>query len=137
MVVDSQGTAYAVTLFGISVIPLSSSGASARPAIAGGSRGIVNSNDGTPNYRPGSFITVNGNNLAAPATADQTPLPSVLGGSCVVFNDIPLPLIQASKTQISAQIPANVRPGTNVVQVRSLATAQASDPVIVTVQKPQ
>ena len=137
MLVDSQGNAYAITLSGLSIIALTATGGSARPAITSGSRGIVNSNDGTPNFHPGSFITVNGNNLAAPATAEQIPLPTLLGGSCVVFNDIPLPLLQTSKNQISAQIPDNVRPGTNVVQVRSLSTAQSSDPVVVTVQKAQ
>jgi len=32
-------------------------------------------------------------------------------------------------------LPATVRPGANVVQVRSLATAQSSAPIVVTVQK--
>ncbi len=134
MVVDSRGTAYAITLSGLSVIPTRAAGA--RPTLTGGARGIVNSNDGTPNFRPGSFITVSGQNLADPATGDTLPAPTVLGGSCVVFNDVPLPLLQTSSTQISAQIPeALVRPGLNVVQVRSLATAQNSDPVVVTVQR--
>lgn len=55
----------------------------------------------------------------------------------MVFNDMALPLIQTSRRQISTQIPAEVRPGQNVVQVRSLATAQSSDPIVVTVQRPQ
>ena len=38
--------------------------------------------------------------------------------------------------QILAQVPENVSSGINVVQVRSLATAQASDAVMVTVQRP-
>jgi uncharacterized protein (TIGR03437 family) len=50
---------------------------------------------------------------------------------------MPIPLLQTGNGQISAQVPANVRSGQNVVQVRSLATAQTSDPVIVTVQKAQ
>lgn len=134
MVVDSSGTAYAITLSGLSVIPTKLTG---RPLITGGARGIVNSSDGTPNFKPGSFITVTGQNLADPAVGDTLPAPTVLGGSCVVFNDVPLPLLQTSSGQISAQIPeALVRPGLNVVQVRSLATAQKSDPVVVTVQRP-
>lgn len=134
MVVDSRGTAYAITLSGLSVIPTR---LGVRPTITNGARGIVNSQDGTPNYRPGSFITVSGQNLADPSTGDTLPAPTVLGGSCVVFNDVPLPLLQTSTTQISAQIPEGlVRPGLNVVQVRSLATAQNSDPVVVTVQRP-
>ena len=97
----------------------------------------MNSNDGTGNFRPGSFITINGANLASPANADALPLPSVLGGTCVVFNDVAIPLLQTSSGQISAQLPAEVRPGQNVVQVRSLATAQSSDPIIINVQRPQ
>jgi YVTN family beta-propeller protein len=137
MVVDSAGNAYAITLSGLSVISLTATGTNSRPRINAGSGGIINSNDGTPNFRPGSFITIRGINLSSPAAADQVPLPTVLGGSCVVFNDIPLPLIEASPTQISAQIPETVRAGTNVVQVRSLATAQNSDPIVVTVQRLQ
>ena len=137
MTVDPQGTtAYSVTATGLSVVPLAPSTTSNRPIIPNGARGIVNSVDGSLSYRPGSFITVNGVNLATPATADQIPLPSVMGGSCVVFNDIAVPLISVSPGQISAQIPDNLRPGLYVVQVRSLATAQTSDPVVVTVQRP-
>jgi uncharacterized protein (TIGR03437 family) len=53
-----------------------------------------------------------------------------------VFNDVAVPLLQTSGGQIAAQVPATTRPGQNVVQVRSLATAQSSDPLVVTVQKP-
>lgn len=137
MVVDSQGNAYALTISGLSVISTAPAGANTRPTLTAGARAIVNSTDGTPNFKPGSFITVTGRSLATPATADTLPAPTVLGGSCVVFNDVAVPLLQTSPTQISAQIPETlVRPGLNVVQVRSLATAQASDPVVVTVQRP-
>lgn len=134
MVTDSKGNVYALTISGLSVIPLT--GGTSKPAIAGGPRAIVNSTDGTPNFAPGSFITITGTNLAGASVAQDLPVPTVLGGSCVVFNDVALPLLQTSPTQISAQIPDTVRPGTNVVQVRSLANAQQSDPLIVTVARP-
>ena len=137
LVVDSSGNAYAITVSGLTVIPLTASGSSSRPQIRSGSRGIVNSSDGTPNFRPGSFITVTGTNLALPGSADQIPAPTVLGGSCVTFNDLPLRLLQTSPGQISAQLPEDILPGVHVAQVRSLATAQMSDPVVVTVQRPQ
>ncbi|MCZ2151273.1 MAG: hypothetical protein LC126_26305 [Bryobacterales bacterium] len=137
MVVDSKGTAYAITISGLSVIPTTQAGSNTRPSITGGARGIVNSETGASNFKPGSFITVTGQNLATPAVADTLPPPAILGGSCVVFNDVALPLLQASPNQISAQIPENlVRPGLNVVQVRSLARAQSSDSVVVTVLRP-
>jgi hypothetical protein len=137
MVVDSQGTAYLITLSGLTVIPLTQSGTSVRPQITNGAKGIVNSSDGSGTLRPGSFITINGANLASPSSASSIPPPTVLGGSCVVFNDVPIPLLQTGGGQISAQLPATIRSGQNVVQVRSLATAQTSDPVVVTVQKAQ
>ncbi|MCC7154475.1 MAG: hypothetical protein IT161_07855 [Bryobacterales bacterium] len=127
---------YAVTASGLSIVPLAPASSANRPVIPQGARGIVNSIDGSHNYRPGSFITVNGANLALPVVAGQIPLPTVMGGSCVVFNDVAVPLISVSPEQISAQIPDNLRPGIYVVQVRSLATAQTSDPVVLTVQRP-
>ncbi|MDW8131897.1 MAG: hypothetical protein RMI94_15200 [Bryobacterales bacterium] len=135
MVVDSKGNIYAITLSGLSFIPLTPPGA-ARPTIRGGARGVLNATDGTPNLTPGAFVTVLGSNLALPATAEQIPPPSVLGGSCVTFSDVPLRLLQASPEQITGQLPEDLRPGIYVVQVRSLATAQVSDPVVVTVQRP-
>ena len=135
MIVDSAGTtAYMITLSGLSVVSLAPIGGDTRPAIAAGARGIVNSSDGTPNIRPGSFITISGTNLAGAAAADTIPAPTVLGGSCVTFGDIAVPLLVTSKGQIQAQVPDNLPAGTHVVEVRSLATAQASDPITVTVR---
>jgi uncharacterized protein (TIGR03437 family) len=51
----------------------------------------------------------------------------------VTFGDIAVPLLQTAAGQILAQVPDSLTAGTQVVQVRSLATAQASDPVLVTV----
>jgi len=133
MVVDASGNVYTLTLSGLSVMKPALTGTPTVPVITNGSRGVVNSTDGTPNLHPGSFITVTGTNLADAASAAATPLPTLLGGSCIVFNDMPLPLLQTSPTQMSAQIPADVRPGQNVVAIRSLARATASDPIIVNV----
>ncbi len=131
MVVNSAGTtAYAITLSGLSVISLAPSG-NAGPAIAAG--GVVNAADGTQNIQPGSFITITGTNLASAAIADSVPPPTVLGGSCVTFGDISVPLLSTSPGTIQAQAPDTLQPGTQVVEVRSLATAQDSTPVMVTV----
>ena len=78
---------------------------------------------------------LNGLRLANAATATSIPAPTVLGGSCVVMNELPLPLIQTSDGQISAQIPENLPPGPAVVQVRSLLRAEQSDPVVVTIRR--
>ena len=137
MAVDADGTAYVISLSGLTVIPLARGGGAARPAVPTGTRGIVNANNGTTNFAPGSFVTVSGLSLATTATAEQVPLPTVMGGSCVTFSDVALPLLQTSATQITAQVPDDIRPGIYVAQVRSLANATQSDPILVTVQRPQ
>lgn len=137
MAVDSAGTtAYALTLSGLSVIPLARATPDTRPSIAPGG-GIVNSSDGSRIIRPGSFVTISGANLASPAVADSVPPPIVLGGSCVTFGDVALPLLQTSNGQMQAQVPDTMKPGAQIVVVRSLATAQQSDPVIITVRANQ
>jgi uncharacterized protein (TIGR03437 family) len=107
-------------------------GTDMRPAIT--ASGIVNTADGSPNFQPGSFITINGRNLADAATASTITPPTVLGGSCVTFGDIAVPLLATSGGQIQAHVPDTLPAGTHVVEVRSLGTAQASDPVVVTVK---
>lgn len=135
ILVDDQNLAYSIGVSGLSVIPIYPTGTAPRPSITAGNRGVVNSEDGTPNLRPGSFVTINGTLLANPATATTLPAPTVLGGSCVVMNELPLPLIQTAPGQISAQIPENLPPGPAVVQVRSLLRAEQSDPVVVTIRR--
>lgn len=135
MVVGSDGTVYAITVSGLSVVPLTPASSATQPNISS-SGGIVNTSDGKANLTPGSFISINGAHLASSATADTLPPPTVLGGSCVLIDDVAMPLLSTSPGQISAQIPANVRSGINILQVRSLATAQQSNRVVVILQKP-
>ncbi len=52
MVVDSKNNVYAITLSGLSVIPLTLRGAPERPRFTGGARAIVNSADGSTSFRP-------------------------------------------------------------------------------------
>lgn len=133
MVVNSAGTmAYAITISGLSVIPLAPATAATTPAINPG--GIVNASDGSANIQPGSFITISGQNLASAATASTVPPPTVLGGSCVTFGGVAVPLLQTSSGKIQAQVPDTLLPGAQVVAVRSLAMAQDSAPVTVTVR---
>jgi hypothetical protein len=134
MVVSSNGTVYALTLSGLSVISMTPASNNTQPQIQSGA--IVNSSDGSTNFTPGSFITISGTNLASSSKADQLPVPTVLGGSCVVFDDVAVPLLATGPNQISAQIPSTTHAGSNVVVVHSLATAQSSAPIVVTVQKP-
>ncbi len=52
----------------------------------------------------------------------------------MTFGDVSVPLLATSSGQIQAQVPDNLLPGTQIVQVRSLATAQDSAAVTVTVK---
>ncbi len=133
MAVDSKGNVYMLTVSGLTLVPTTPTSSATAPTIPAGVRGVVNANDGSTNIRVGSFITINGTGLATATAADSVPLPTVLGGSCVTFNDIALPIISSSPTQIVAQVPTDVRPGLNVVQVRSLLNAQQSTPITITV----
>ncbi len=135
MVVDAQGTAYAITLSGLSVIPLTPSSAATTPALSA-TQPIINSVNGTTAFQPGSFVTINGTSLASAAVANTLPAPTVLGGSCVVMNNVAIPLLETASGQIAGQIPSNMRPGEVVMEVRSLATAQSSAPVVVTIKTP-
>jgi hypothetical protein len=131
MVVDATGsTVYAITLSGMSVIPLAAAITSTQPAITS----VVNAIDGSSNLQPGSFVTIKGSNLASTAAATTIPPPAVLGGSCVTMGETAVPLISTSSSQIQAQIPTNLPTGTQVVEVRSLGMAQDSAPVTVTVR---
>jgi DNA-binding beta-propeller fold protein YncE len=133
LVVDSNYVAYLITISGLTVIPLTPNGAPA-PVVSTAATGIVNANNGTSNIQPGGFVSINGTGLASSAAANTLPAPTVLGGSCVTFNNVPLTLLNTSATQIVAQVPTDIVTGTNVVVVHSLDNAQSSTPVMVTVQ---
>ncbi len=52
----------------------------------------------------GGLITIFGENLAEESvSAETTPLPTTLGGTCVSMNGLSLPLLYVSATQINAQ----------------------------------
>lgn len=135
MVVDSQGTAYIVTISGLTVVPLTT-GSNTTPTF-NNQQPIVNSTDGGTILRPGAFITINGQALASAAAPTGLTAPTRLGGTCVTLSDIAIPLLRTTPNQISAQLPPDLRPGLYVAQVRSLANAQQSTPVVVTVAAAQ
>ncbi|MFN7937053.1 MAG: hypothetical protein U0R19_27265 [Bryobacteraceae bacterium] len=128
--VDQDGNSYVLTLSGLTVVPLTPVGAS-RPQLAGS---LTNAVDGTRVLTPGSFVKVSGSNLAGTLVAEDLPVPTVLGGSCVTFSDTALPLLRTSSNEIVAQVPETLAPGNYVAVVRSLATGQKSDAVIVSVR---
>ena len=134
MAVDSTGTtAFVLTGSGLSVIPMSTAAASATPSVGAG--GVVSTANFLPALAPGGLISIFGMNLAADATAPGTPLPVVLGGSCVTVNNTPLPLLASSTGQINAQLPPTLATGRYSLVVRSIANQAASSAAAVTVAK--
>jgi uncharacterized protein (TIGR03437 family) len=75
---------------------------------------------------PNGLISIFGQNLGQLEIAGTTPLPTILGGTCVTLNNIPLPLFMVSPTQINAQIPPTMATGSLPLVVRSVARQAAS-----------
>jgi uncharacterized protein (TIGR03437 family) len=96
---------------------------SAQPAINPG--GVVNGASFAPApspVAPGSIISLFGLNLAfAESTASEIPLPTELGGASVKVNGSAIPLYFVSPTQINAQLPFEIVPGTATAVVSNAA----------------
>ena len=135
LAVDSAFNAYAITLSGVSIMPVDVKGPQPAPSVPAGIKGVINTNDNTNVLRPGAFITINGADMGTDSVATSLTPPTVLGGTCVTLNDQALPLLSVTGTQITAQIPENALPGTAVLQVRSLARSANSDPILITIKK--
>jgi uncharacterized protein (TIGR03437 family) len=116
MVMDAANNAYLLTLSGLTVVSLTSA-TGAAPSFS--AAGVINTASRTRQLSPGSLVTIQGNNLALSAMADGAPLPRSLGGICVTANEIPIPLISTSPTQIEAQLPNELPPGRITLTVRS------------------
>ena len=125
MAVDSSGSnAFLVTMSGLSIVSLRQPLPAERPAI--NNNGVVHGATFSRSIAPGSLISIFGRNLGETARASSLPLPEILGGSCVTFNDVTLPLLSTSPTQINAQLPPDALPGANAVMVHSVVTGLES-----------
>jgi len=133
MALDAAGaTAYVLTESGLSIIPISAA-TPAAPQLTGSA--VVNAANFTSPVAPIGLISIFGKNLAATAAASSTPLPTVLGGTCVTVNNAPIPLLATTASQINAQLPPTLAAGTYPIVVRSIANQAASGSVNVTVSK--
>jgi uncharacterized protein (TIGR03437 family) len=130
----AAATAYVLTTSGLSVIPLNApTSAQSAPALAG--TPVENTANLTAGVAPGGLVSIFGKNLASSASAPGTPLPTILGGTCVTLNNAPLPLLATSPTQINAQLPFTLAAGRYPLVVRSIDNLAASGSVNVTVAK--
>lgn len=82
--------------------------------------GAVNGADFLPGpIAPGSLLTLFGANLAmVDASAEFLPLPAKLAGTSISINGISAPLYAVSASQLNAQAPFDLQPGTAVVTAR-------------------
>jgi uncharacterized protein (TIGR03437 family) len=135
MVTDNSNNAYLLTLSGLTVVSLTASTGQAPSFTA---TGVINRASGTRLISPGSLIIIRGSNLALTSQAEAAPLPRSLGGICVTVNELAIPLITTSPTQIEAQLPPELPPGRVTVTVRStrLGVSSAGVQVPVTATGP-
>lgn len=134
MAVDSNRTnAYVLTESGLSIIPLSPPTPAQLPEVNRG--GAVNLASYQAPVASNGLLSIFGQNLGASATASSTPLPVILGGTCVTINDIAIPLFMTTPTQINAQIPPSITAGSYPLVVHSIANLAASASQTLTVSK--
>ncbi len=82
-----------------------------RPKLAG-SDPVRNAFSGEPKLAPGAAVSIFGDNLAeCEATGGTLPLPASLCNASVMVNGERAPLYYASPTQINAQLPVSLAPG--------------------------
>lgn len=57
---------------------------------------------------PGSMVAIFGSNFGPQTFPSSVPLPTILGGTRILFDSIPAPLVFVSPTQIVAQVPVEL-----------------------------
>jgi uncharacterized protein (TIGR03437 family) len=113
---DNSSNAYLLTVSGLTVVSMSPATGQS-PSFSAAN--VLNKASRTRLISPGSLITIAGSNLALDAQAAGAPLPRNLGGICVTANEISIPLISTSPTQIEAQLPNELPAGRVTLTVRS------------------
>ena len=94
MALDPSGaTVYVLTASGLQIVPFDTTGTQNIPQAP--ANGVVNTANYLPSVASGGLISIFGQHLASAASAASTPLPTVLGGTCVTLNNTPLPLLAA------------------------------------------
>jgi len=125
MAIDAVGAkAYVVTISGLSIVSLAPIAGADRPAPS--PNGTVNLASYQLPVAANGLISIFGQNLGSAAAAPATPLPLVLGGTCVTLNNVALPLYYVGPNQINAQIPPGTAAGSYPLVVRNIAKQAAS-----------
>jgi uncharacterized protein (TIGR03437 family) len=102
---SNGNTIILLTQSGFTVLPQNFDAATAPPQITA----VVNTADRSQPLTAGGLIGVLGSNLSQiTVSTSQSPLPTVLGNSCVTVNGSVIPLFLVSPSQINAQLPLTV-----------------------------
>ena len=134
MAIDaSSATVYVLTASGLHIVPFDTTGTQNIPLAP--ANGVVNTANYMPSVASGGLVSIFGQRLASAASAGSTPLPTVLGGTCVTLNNTPLPLLASFPNQINAQLPPTLAAGRYPLVVRSIANHEASSSATVAVAK--
>src|SRR5258707_9015228 len=97
--------------------------------------GVVSVANCLPTIAPGSLVSIFGRNMATSANGGSAALPTILGGACVTLNNVPLPLLLTSDSQINFQVPPTLVAGRYPLVVRSIDRKAASVATTVTISK--
>src|SRR5213593_5102158 len=116
LVFDGSNNVYLLTWSGLTAVSLVQTGERAPSFQASG---VVNTATRSRRISPGSLISILGSNLADAASASGPPLPRLLGGVCVTANEMAIPLITTSPTQIDAHLPPELAATRVTLTVRS------------------
>ena len=100
-----QSTIYASTISGITVLQSNFDQPAPPPVVTS----VVSAADGVSAAASGGAVYINGTGLAVnSAGAGGYPLPTLLGGACVMVNNITIPLFAAAPNQLKAEMPFTV-----------------------------
>jgi len=133
MAIDSTGTtAYMISTSGLSILPLDAP-AGSRPQVF--SKGAVNLGSYQTQVSQNGWLSIFGANLASSAQSGSSPLPTMLGGTCVTLSNTPMPLYMTSSGQINALVPMETKPGSYQLVVRSIDRKMAATAQRVAVSK--
>src|SRR5438876_2305054 len=132
LVFDGSNNVYLLTWSGLTAVSLVQTGERAPSFQASG---VVSTATRSRRISPGSLISILGSNLADAASASGPPLPRLLGGVCVTANEMAIPLINTSPTQIDAQLPPELAATRGVtLTVRSQRLGLISPGVLVSLR---
>jgi hypothetical protein len=113
---SDRRTLVSLSTAGFMTLPVEFDAPMARPAVSA----VVNAADGSSNVAPGTRIRIEGGGFSSTTEMnEEIPASDSLGGVCVLVDNKSIPLLRVSPTQVDAQLPFSVAPGTTTLSVRT------------------